>query len=181
MEAFPLASANRVKLIARTETGKAYTMLTMAQSEDLDIPAYEWETSIDARVRSSHNHMQGVIVFWHDPPSPEALIGIKSVGKYHAGNIYNFGKTQKRGASKVKVKYVGESFGVDSLTNGEIYAVLGVEFNFLRVIDDSMEDYLYDATNPAPMDRTSNGGRWEVIEDDIKGTLKKIIDSNRFS
>ena len=89
MEAFPLASQHRIATIARTETGKAYTMLTMAQSEDLGIDWYQWETSIDSRVRSSHEHMQGVLVAWNDPPSPEKLIGERSVGKYHAGNIYN--------------------------------------------------------------------------------------------
>ena len=33
-----------------------------------------------------------------------------------------------------------------------------------RVIDDSGEDYLYSMTNPAPLDGSSPGGRWEVIE-----------------
>ena len=33
--------------------------------------------------------MEGVLVNWNDPPSPEKLIGEKDVGKYHAGNIWN--------------------------------------------------------------------------------------------
>ena len=39
----------------------------------------------------------------------------------------------------MKVRYVGVSFGVDSLTNGKIYDVLEYdsELGMLRVIDDS--------------------------------------------
>lgn len=33
--------------------------------------------------------MEGVIVNWNDPPSPEELAGEESVGHYHAGNIWN--------------------------------------------------------------------------------------------
>jgi hypothetical protein len=33
--------------------------------------------------------MEGVLVCWNNPPSPEMLIGEKNVGYYHAGNIYN--------------------------------------------------------------------------------------------
>ena len=52
----------------------------------------------------------------------------------------------------MKVKYIGESFGVDSLTDGCVYECVGVEgdFGFLRIVDDSGEDYLYSATNPRP-------------------------------
>lgn len=79
----------------------------------------------------------------------------------------------------MKVKYVGETFGV-ALTNGTIYKCLGVEdipgFGImLRVIDDTEEDYLYSAKNPAPLDGSSPGGKWEIIEDDLKGTLVKAI------
>ena len=78
----------------------------------------------------------------------------------------------------MKVRYVGVSFGVDSLTNGKIYEVLGVEpgMGWLRVIDDSDEDYLYDAVNPKPPAVPSlPGGRFEIIEDDENGTLRKAI------
>lgn len=63
----------------------------------------------------------------------------------------------------MKLKYVGESFGVDSLTNGKIYEATD-EGNFYRVIDDSGEDYLYSKIKPAPLDGSSPGGRWEIIE-----------------
>lgn len=63
----------------------------------------------------------------------------------------------------MKLKYIGENFGVDSLTNGKIYEATD-EGNFYRVIDDSGEDYLYSKIKPAPLDGSSPGGRWEIIE-----------------
>lgn len=64
----------------------------------------------------------------------------------------------------MRVKYIGESFGVDSLTNGKIYEATE-ENGLYRVIDDSGEDYLYSAENPAPLDQSSPGGRWEIVEE----------------
>ena len=63
----------------------------------------------------------------------------------------------------VKLRYKGESFGVDSLTDGKIYNPVE-EDGMYRVIDDSGEDYLYSMTNPAPLDGSSKGGKWEIIE-----------------
>jgi len=79
----------------------------------------------------------------------------------------------------MKVKYVGKTFGACSLTDGIIYDCLGVECDgmALRIVDDSDEDYLYSTKNPAPLDRSSPGGRWEVIEDDAAGSLTKAINS----
>lgn len=78
-----------VRLIARTETGKATTALTRVRAESLSLPWYAWETSRDRRVRLSHRKMQGVLVNWNDPPSPEILVGEKSEGHYAPGDIYN--------------------------------------------------------------------------------------------
>ncbi|MDD6666714.1 MAG: hypothetical protein PUE58_01895 [Lachnospiraceae bacterium] len=64
----------------------------------------------------------------------------------------------------MKLKYVGESFGVDSLTNGKIYEATEENEMMYRVIDDSGEDYLYSKTNPAPLDGSSKGGKWEIVE-----------------
>nr|DAT22019.1 MAG TPA: hypothetical protein [Caudoviricetes sp.]DAV25593.1 MAG TPA: hypothetical protein [Caudoviricetes sp.] len=64
----------------------------------------------------------------------------------------------------MKLRYVGESFGVDSLTNGKIYEATEENADYYRVIDDSGEDYLYTKENPAPLDGSSPGGRWEIIE-----------------
>lgn len=78
------------KLIARTEVSKATTALTQARSQEIGINWYCWRTALDGpRVRKSHRNMEGVFVNWSDPPSPEALVGEKSVGYYHAGNIWN--------------------------------------------------------------------------------------------
>lgn len=76
----------------------------------------------------------------------------------------------------MKVRYVGESFGVDSLTGGKIYECIGIEDYMLRIIDDSGEDYLYSAYNPAPLDGSSEGGKWEIVEDE-NGLLSKVVRS----
>lgn len=86
----PQLTKNRVKLIARTESSKASTALTRVRSEGIGISAYIWSTSRDERVRKSHKNLDGVIIFWDIPPSPEALIGESStLGHYHAGNCPN--------------------------------------------------------------------------------------------
>lgn len=74
----------------------------------------------------------------------------------------------------MKIRYIGESFGVDSLTNGNIYTCTGIENNMLRVIDDSGEDYLYSSSNPAPLDGSSSGGKWEIVRD-YNDKLKRVI------
>lgn len=80
---------SRAHLIARTETSKASTALTQARSEELGLDWFVWQTAQDERVRLSHRKMQGVLINWHDLPSPEALSGEKSVGRYAAGNVFN--------------------------------------------------------------------------------------------
>ena len=83
-------SQAKMNLIARTETSKTQTALTRARAERLNLPWYVWRTSDDSRVRSSHDHMDGVLIRWDDPPRPEALVGEeKPPPPYHAGNIYN--------------------------------------------------------------------------------------------
>lgn len=82
-------SKARADLIARTEASKAMTALTQARAKDTGVNWYQWRTADDARVRNSHKHMEGVLINWDDPPSPEALKGERSVGRYNAGNIYN--------------------------------------------------------------------------------------------
>lgn len=78
------------KLIARTEVSKTTTSLTKARCDNLDLHWYVWRTMEDGdRVRKSHRIMEGVLVNWNEPPSPEALAGEKSVGNYHAGSIWN--------------------------------------------------------------------------------------------
>ena len=84
-----MISKSRISLIARTESSKASTALTEARAESLNLPWYVWRTSKDARVRSSHRHMDGVLIAWAEAPSPEALKGLKSYGTYQAGNTFN--------------------------------------------------------------------------------------------
>ncbi len=86
---YPHVSEVKSNLIARTETSKTHTALEKARSDYLGIKWYQWRTSEDQRVRSSHQHMDRVLVAWDDPPSPEQLIGEPDVGNYHAGNIWN--------------------------------------------------------------------------------------------
>lgn len=75
----------------------------------------------------------------------------------------------------MKVKYIGKSFGVESLTNGKIYECIGIEDGMLRIIDDSGEDYLYSAIKPSSLEDMSLCGRWEIIEDSPNKDLEKII------
>ena len=78
------------RLIARTEVSKTQSALTQTRAQTLDLQWYVWRTALDGkRVRPSHRLMEGVLVNWHDPPSPEQLAGEKNVGYYHAGNIWN--------------------------------------------------------------------------------------------
>ena len=78
----------------------------------------------------------------------------------------------------MRIRYVGVSFGIDSLTDGKEYEVLAYEKDTgaLRVLDDSGEDYHYDPRNPRPVaDPSHPGGRFEIVEDDENLTLRKAI------
>lgn len=89
-EFIPHVSRVKARLIARTETSKASTALTRARSEDLGLFWYVWRTSSDQRVRPSHKLMNGVLIAFDGPPSPEQLAGIKStLGLYNAGDAPN--------------------------------------------------------------------------------------------
>ena len=91
-EIYDEKSIARMNLIARTETSKTQTALTQARAESIGISWYVWRTSEDARVRNSHEHMEGVLIKWSDPPNPEALdpnAEQKPYGSYHAGETFN--------------------------------------------------------------------------------------------
>ena len=86
----PENSNARAETIARTEVSRTQSALVRARSESLGIKCYIWRTSKDNRVRRAHDVMDGGIVFWNDPPSPEALAGERhTYGRYHAGEIFN--------------------------------------------------------------------------------------------
>lgn len=55
----------------------------------------------------------------------------------------------------MKVKYIKKSDGI-SLTKDKIYECLGYEQGFIRVIDDTDEDYLYDPDNFEIIDDEAN-------------------------
>lgn len=74
-----------------------------------------------------------------------------------------------------RVKYIGESFGVDGLTNGKTYYVIGIEDGMFRIIDDSEMDYLYSIYKPSSLSDYRKNGKWEVIEDSKNKDLKKIL------
>lgn len=75
----------------------------------------------------------------------------------------------------MKVKYIGKSFGVESLTDGKTYECIGIEDGMLRIIDDSGEDYLYSATRPSSLENMNLCGKWEIVEDSENKELEKII------
>ena len=78
----------------------------------------------------------------------------------------------------MRVRYVGEIFGVDGLTSGKEYDVIAVDEDsgWLRVIDDSGEDYLYSPTHPRPVAVPNHpGGRFDIVQDDAEGSLRKAI------
>lgn len=78
------------RLIARTETSKTQSAITQARAVQMGVNWYVWQTQRDGkRVRSQHRIMQDVLVNYADPPSPEQLDGLPSVGNYHAGQIWN--------------------------------------------------------------------------------------------
>ena len=74
-----------------------------------------------------------------------------------------------------RLRYIGESFGIDSLTDGKVYDVVRIDkLGLFGVVDDSGEDYLYSVTNPAPLDGSSKGGKCEIVED-FTGELAEHI------
>ncbi len=75
----------------------------------------------------------------------------------------------------MKVKYTGESFGVEGLTNGKEYEVIAIEQDMLRIIDDSGEDYLYSISKPSSLEDSNKYGKWEIVEDNENKDLEKII------
>lgn len=86
---YPDLSDVKANLIARTEAAKTSSNLVQARSEIMGVEWYRWQTSEDSRVRISHRKMDKVLVNWYDAPSPEALAGEKSYGRYAAGCTFN--------------------------------------------------------------------------------------------
>jgi len=122
----PGLKRSRVNLIARTETSKASSALTRAQSHDLGIEWFEWITSKDARVRKSHDNLDHVLMSYYDLPSPEALVGEKNVGRYGPGDIYN---CRCYAAPVINVNYL--DFPHKIYSNGTIWKITKSSFREL--------------------------------------------------
>lgn len=77
----------------------------------------------------------------------------------------------------MRVQYIGPNIGVDGLFDQGVYEVLEVDplIGYLRIIDESDDDYLYHPTRPQAIAGTYQGGRFEIVEDDKNGTLEKAI------
>lgn len=63
-------SSARANLIARDQIGKFNGQLSELRQKDLGIDSYLWRTSGDARVRESHQILDGKTFAWNDPPEP---------------------------------------------------------------------------------------------------------------
>ena len=72
----------RATLIARTEVGRASTVITQARAEKVGSTGYIWRTVKDSDVRPSHRRMEGKFVLWEKPPTLDNLTG-------HAGALPN--------------------------------------------------------------------------------------------
>jgi SPP1 gp7 family putative phage head morphogenesis protein len=73
---------SRATLIARTETSRTSSNLTMSRAIYVGSVEYTWETAKDSDVRPSHRAMQGQVVQWSNPPTLDGLRG-------HAGCLPN--------------------------------------------------------------------------------------------
>lgn len=61
----------------------------------------------------------------------------------------------------MKVKYLGESDPL-GLINGKVYEVLSIEYGYYRIVDETDEDFLYDADAFEVVEE----GEVEIIDDD---------------
>lgn len=94
----PQHMTKNLKCIARTEVAKANAALTEARAEAVGIKAYIWRCVHDERTRLSHRAMDGTLIFYNNPPNPEADSANRirgshkpgtPYGNYHAGNTFN--------------------------------------------------------------------------------------------
>lgn len=76
-------TANRAKLIARTEVARTASLLTETRARAVGSKGYIWRTSRDSDVRDSHAKMEGQYVEWDNPPT------LSDGTTTHAGQIYN--------------------------------------------------------------------------------------------
>ncbi len=68
-------SESRARLIARDQVGKYNGMLSAARQQRLGIASFVWRTSLDERVRESHQAKEGNTYEWQDPPRDTGMPG----------------------------------------------------------------------------------------------------------
>ncbi len=61
----------RARLIARDQTAKLNANITQSQQREAGVSKYKWSTVGDARVRDSHDDLNGKIFSWDDPPETD--------------------------------------------------------------------------------------------------------------
>ncbi len=77
-------TASRATLIARTETARTASALTMARAQHIGSDGYIWRTVGDTDVRPRHRKLNGKYFAWDDPP-----VAGENGEHAHAGMIYN--------------------------------------------------------------------------------------------
>lgn len=73
-------TANRAKMIARTEVSRTAMTFTQARAMFAGSVGYIWRTSGDPDVRDTHQALEGKYIRWDDPPKTD-----KGLDPYHAG------------------------------------------------------------------------------------------------
>jgi SPP1 gp7 family putative phage head morphogenesis protein len=126
----PQLAKSRIKLIARTEIGRAEGDVTRIRAQGIGLDYFAWATSDDQRVRKSHKHMNGVVVNWNDLPSPEALVGEKDYGHYFPGGTFNC-----RCVSLPVADLSELTFPVKLYSHGSIRRVTRAEFQRLAGVE----------------------------------------------
>jgi SPP1 gp7 family putative phage head morphogenesis protein len=76
---------NRAKLIARTETTRAHSIIQQARAEFIGSENYIWTTQRDRKVRKDHQELQGQVFKWSEPPIADKKYNRRA----HPGQIYN--------------------------------------------------------------------------------------------
>ena len=80
----------RVGLLTQTDPHKINSKITESRSKDFDLPCFIWSTSKDEVVRTPHQKMDGVLVFWNHLPIPEHIVGAFAYfGRYAPGGCPN--------------------------------------------------------------------------------------------
>lgn len=119
----PNHMAKNLKCIARTECAKAQSEIVQARAEAVGCKCYFWRCIGDERTREAHAMMDGILVFYDDPPNPEELFGGKSYGHYHAGNTFNCRCFQD---VVVDVRFLPEAFSY--YRNGAVHTTTKAAF-----------------------------------------------------